>query len=70
MDQLGMGDLLKNASIRVAFRFDVPQTVVEHNATKKDGQSYIWEMKLDSMTSLDGLDKMPEPPKINLKIKK
>jgi hypothetical protein len=45
-------------------------TVVEHNAPKKDGQSYIWEMKLDSM-GLDGFpDKMPEPPKINLKIKK
>jgi hypothetical protein len=70
LEQLGMGDLLKNASMRVAFKFDVPQTVVEHNAPKKDGQSYIWEMKLESMGSMDSLDKMPEPPKINLKIKK
>ena len=67
LDQLGMGELLKGASLRMSTRFDIPQTVVEHNATRKDGQAYFWEIKLDSF---DSFDKMPDPPKVKLKIKK
>lgn len=67
LDQLGMGDLLKGMTIRAAMRFDIPQTVLEQNATRKEGQSYFWEVKLDS---LDSIDKMPDPPKVKLKIKK
>lgn len=67
LDQLGMGDMLKGLSLRMAFKFDVPQTVIEQNATRKEGQTYIWEVKLDNF---DSIDKMPDPPNIKLKFKK
>jgi len=67
MDQLGMSELLKGASVHMMMRFDIPHTIIEQNATRKEGQSYIWEVKLDSFESLD---KMPEPPVVKLKFKK
>ena len=67
LDQLGISEMLKGASIRMQMKFDIPQTVIEQNATRKDGQSYIWEMKLDSF---DSIDKMPEPPAMKLKFNK
>jgi len=67
IDQLGIGEMLKGASVHMVMRFDIPHTIIEQNATRKEGQSYIWEVKLDSF---DSLDKMPEPPVIKLKFKK
>lgn len=67
LDQAGLGSMLDGASITAAYRFDIPQTVIEHNATRKEGTTYIWEMKVDSITSFD---KMPEPPTMKLKFKK
>jgi hypothetical protein len=67
LDQLGMGDIQKNLSIRLAMRFDVPQTVIEQNATRKEGNAYIWEVKIDNVESFD---KIPELPGVKLKFKK
>jgi hypothetical protein len=67
LDQAGLGSMLEGASVRAAYRFDVSQTVIEQNATRKEGNSYIWEMKLDSITALD---KLPEPPTMKLKFNK
>ena len=66
-EQLGLSSLLKNSSLRMSMRFDIPQEVIEHNAKRKEGQSYFWDMKVDSFESLD---KMPDPPTIKLKFKK
>jgi hypothetical protein len=67
LDQAGLGSILDGASMRVAYRFDVPQTVLEQNATRKEGTAYIWETKLDNVTSLD---KLPEPTAMKLRFKK
>ena len=65
LESQGMGDMLKGISFRMAMRFEVPQTVIEQNATRKEGDAYIWEVKIDS---LDGLDKVPDQP-LNIKLK-
>ena len=67
LDQLGMGGMLQDMKVRVAFRFDVQFTVVEHNAPAKDGTTYMWEMKIDS---LDSIDKLPTPPSMKLRFNK
>ena len=38
--------------LRVAFRIDTPFQVVEHNATKKDGQSLLWEYDLKTLNKM------------------
>lgn len=72
LDALGLRDMLKIAKVKVVMRFDIPQTVVEHNATRTEGQSYFWETKLDSLEKLDidSIDKAIVPPTMKLKFKK
>jgi hypothetical protein len=67
LEAAGLGEMFKGMKFRFALRFEIPQTVIEHNATRKEGQAYIWELKLDSLLSLD---KTPSPPQIKLKFKK
>jgi hypothetical protein len=39
-------------SLRVAFKLETPLTVVDHNATKKDGQTLYWEYDLKTMEKM------------------
>ena len=65
LEAAGMGDLLKGLKFRMAMRFEVPQTVIEQNATRKEGDAYIWEVKIDDFGALD---KLPDQP-LNVKLK-
>ena len=38
--------------LRLAFRIDAPFQVVEHNATKKDGQALFWEYDLKTLNKM------------------
>ena len=67
LEAAGLGDMFKTMKFRFALRFEIPQTVIEHNATRKEGQAYIWELNLDSLLSID---KTPSPPQVKLKFKK
>src|SRR5262249_6099346 len=65
LEAAGMGDMLKGIKFRMAMRFEVPQTVIEQNATRKEGQAYIWEVKIDDFAALDKLSDQP----LNVKLK-
>jgi hypothetical protein len=38
--------------LRVAFKIDAPFQVVEHNATRKEGQTLVWEYDLKAMEKM------------------
>ena len=38
--------------LRLAFRIDSPFEVVEHNATRKDGQTLLWEYDMKTMSTM------------------
>ncbi len=38
--------------LRVAFRIDTPMDVVEHNATRKEGQALLWEYDLKTLNKM------------------
>jgi len=42
-----IGDMMKG--FRVAFKITSPMTVVEHNATRKEGDTLIWEYNFDAI---------------------
>lgn len=64
LESQGMGDALKSMGLRIAMRFQMPQSVIEHNATGKEGDAYVWEVKIDNFASLD---KPPDLPVVKLK---
>lgn len=48
---LALQEQVKNAfkDARLAFRLETPLTVVEHNATRKDGQGLLWEYGAETL---------------------
>lgn len=38
--------------LRLAFRIDTPMEVVDHNATRKEGQALLWEYDLKTMNAM------------------
>lgn len=39
--------------LRIAWKIEAPFAVLEHNATRKEGNTLIWEYTLDSMEKMD-----------------
>lgn len=54
--------LMKDAfsKLRVVYRITAPFTIVSHNATRKEGNTLIWEYDMKKFEELSKLDKMPD----------
>ncbi len=53
--------------LRIAWKIQAPFEVIEHNATRKEGNTLIWEYTLDTFEKMKPGE---TPPPIRVKYKK
>lgn len=49
------------SGLRIAWNIEAPFEIVEHNATRKDGNTLYWEYTYDSIKKMEEQGKEPEP---------